>query len=213
VSRWAGPALLASVALLLPLALGACGGSFFQTKAAPPKMYLLSVPAPAAPPAAAPQIAADLSVLKPRVRAGLETDRIAVLYPDRRLEFFADVRWSGPLDEVIQELAVQEFRVHAGLRNVSADSSMFASDYWLEIEVADFQAEYSASSAAPVVRVRILARIGVSADRRILARVEADAEVTASDNRMSAIVEAYNRAADQALSELASRTLAALKSR
>ena len=141
MNRWAKPLSL------LPLALAACGG-LFQTKARPPIMYQLTaaaVAAPAVTPAAAPSgapavapISADLAVLKPRVRTGLATDRIAALYPDRRLEYFADARWSGPLDEVIQDMAVQEFHLAAGLRNVSAEESEFPSAYWLEIEVTDF---------------------------------------------------------------------------
>ncbi len=96
-------------------------------------------------------------MIRPRVRAGLDTDRIAALYPDRRLEYFADARWSGPLDEVIQQLVVQQFHATANLRNVSVEASVFASNYWLEIEVADFQAEYSAAAAPPVVHVHFLA--------------------------------------------------------
>jgi ABC-type uncharacterized transport system auxiliary subunit len=200
----------AALWVAMSLALAACGGSFFQTKAAPPKMYRLSAAAVSAEPQ---QIPADLAVFKPQVRAGLDTDHIAVLYPDRRFEYFAGVSWNGPLDEVIQQLAVQEFRAHAGLRSVSADSSMFASEYWMELEVADFQAVYSASAAAPTVQVHILARIGLSADRRVVARLEANVQEAAAENRMSAIVDAYNRAADKALTELAAGTLVALKSR
>jgi cholesterol transport system auxiliary component len=154
----------------------------------------------------------NLAVLRPRVRTGLDTDRIAALYPDRRMDYFADVRWSGPLDAVLQELAVQEFHVNPGLRHVSADASVFTSAYWLEIEVTDFQAEYPAGGGPPSVHVRLQARIGNAADRRVLARFEPDVHEAAADNRMSAIVDAYNRAADKALTEIAqgaAQTLAA----
>jgi cholesterol transport system auxiliary component len=197
---------------LLSLLLCGCGGSLFQTKVAPPSLYLLSAArTPAA--ADAPRISADLAVLRPRVRAGLNTDRIAALYPDRRLEYFADARWSGPLDEVIQQLAVQQFHATANLRNISADASVFASDYWLEIEVTEFQAEYSAAAAPPSVHVHFLARVGTSADRHILGVFEANAADAASDNRMSAIIDAYNRAADQALAEIISGTMQTLSTR
>jgi ABC-type uncharacterized transport system auxiliary subunit len=195
---------------LIPLALAACGG-LFQTKAPPPTIYQLTAAAVA--PATAPaveQIAADLAVLKPRVRTGLATDRIAALYPDRRLEYFADARWSGPVDEVMQDLAVQQFHSSSGLRNVSADESEFPSTYWLEIEVSDFQAEYSAAAAPPTVHVHFLARIGSSADRRIIAQFEASATEAAEANRMSAIVDAYDRAADEALGEIVAGTVRAL---
>jgi len=198
---------------LTALALAGCG-SLFQTKALPPALYMLS--AAAGPPAGAAtlRIAADLAVLKARVRAGLDTDRIAALYPDRRLEYFADARWSGPLDEVIQQLAVQQFRATANLRNVGADASVFAGEYWLEIEVAGFQAEYSAAGAAPpVVHVHFLARVGTAADRHILAVFEANAEQAAADNRMSAIVDAFDRAADTALAEIVKGTVQVLGAR
>jgi cholesterol transport system auxiliary component len=198
--------------LVLPaLCLAACTGSLFQSKAVPPAVYLLSPIAgsPAGDPAApeAPKIAVDLAILKPRLRPGLESDRIAVLYPDRHLDYFAGARWSGPLGEVLQDLAVQEFRNHANLRSVSAaDASMFASAYWLEIEVADFQAQYASAATVPTVHVHFLARLGSSADRRILAQFEANAQQPAAENRLSAIVDAYAHAADAAWGEIAAHT-------
>ena len=200
--------------LLIALAgamLAACAGSLFKNKAAPPTMYMLDATrsAPAGDPPG-DKLPADLAILRPRVRAGLDTERIAALYPDRRMDYFADVRWSGPLDEVLQDLAVQEF-LNSGLRNVSADASVFASAYWLEIEVTDFQAEYLAAGGAPTVRVRLQARIGNSGDRHVLARFEPDVHEAAADNRMSAIVDAYNRAADKALTDIAAGVVATLK--
>jgi ABC-type uncharacterized transport system auxiliary subunit len=183
-----------------------CTGSLFQSKAAPAPIYLLSAKLGMADRA----VPADLAVLRPRVRAGLETDRIAVLYPDRRLDYFADARWSGPLDEVLQDLALQAFDTGAHLRNVSADASAFASAYWLEIEVVDFQAEYTSGGAAPTIHVHLLARVGGAGDRRILGTLDASAREIASDNRLPAIVDAYERAAGAALAEIVkgtSRTL------
>ncbi len=224
--------------LLAPaLILGGCAGSLFKTQVAPPTLYLLSA-ARAAPAAAATgdpatvtgvaatsgtELMANLAVLRPLVRAGLDTDRIAALYPDRRLDYFADARWSAPLDEVIQGLAVSFFQSRAGLRNVSADATAFASAYWLEIDVTDFQAEYSVArpggnpggspgGSPPTVHVHLLARIGSSGERRVIARFEADVRQPATENRMGAIVAAYEGAADKALLQLAAGCAAALAS-
>jgi cholesterol transport system auxiliary component len=195
----------AALTFLMVLILAACAGSLFKNNMAPPTMYMLSATAKstATNPANSSAAPADLAVLKVRVRAGLDTERIAALYPDRRMDYFAGARWSGSLDEVLQDLAVQEFHSNPALRNVSADASVFASTHWLEIEVADFQAEYTANLAAPTVHVHLLARVGNSADRHILGRFEPDIHEAATDNRMSAIVDAYNRAADKALAEIA----------
>jgi cholesterol transport system auxiliary component len=192
--------------LMLSCALGACTGSLFKTQAAPPTLYLLS--ANDAGGANAPQAPAlDLAILKPRVRAGLDTDRIAALYPDHRLDYYADARWSGPLDEVFQDLIVQVFHTRAGMRNVSGDLSAFSSAYWLEITVTDFQAQYQ-GNAPPSVHVHLQASIGSSIERRVIARFETDALQPAGENRMTAIVAAYNQAADQALNELAGQAAA-----
>jgi ABC-type uncharacterized transport system auxiliary subunit len=193
------------LAVVIPLlCTAACAGSFFQSKVEPPSLFMLSA-GMNSPPAPSAQIPVDLAVLRPKLNAGLETDRIAVLYPDRRLDFLADARWSGPLGDVLQDFAVREFRARAGLRNVSADASVFASAYWLEIEATDFQAEYATAGSAPVVRVHLLARIGNSADRRVLGLFSASAEQPAAENRLAPIIDAYHRAADAALTEIVSR--------
>ena len=181
-----------------------CTGSLFQSKAVAPAVYLLSanLAAPAPPVELPARVSADLAVQRPRVRAGLNTDRIAVLYPDRRLDYFAGARWSGPIDEVLQDLAVQGFRTAAHLRNVNADASAFASGYWLEIEVLDFQAEYSGALAAPMIHVHLLARLGNAGDRRIIDTVDVSAHEPALGNRLTPIVDAYERATDAALSDL-----------
>ena len=185
------------------ICLAACTGSLFRSKTAPPTVYLLSagIGSAAATPAAA--IPVDLAILRLRVRTGLESDRIAILYPDRRLDYFAGARWSGPLGEVLQDLAVQELRARAHLATVSGDASVFASGYWLEIAVTDFQAEYTSAVAAPTVHVQLLASIGSSNDTRILGQFVADARQPATANRLTAIVDAFAGAAEAALAEIA----------
>jgi cholesterol transport system auxiliary component len=198
----------ARAAALAFIFLAACTGSLFQSKVPPPTIYMLSAGAGSAASAApAADIPVDLAVLKPRLRPGLETDRIATLYPDRRLDYYADARWSGTLSEVLQDLAVQEFRSRANLRNVSGDASVFGSAYWLEIDVTDFQAEYTSAASAPTVHVRFLARLGRSGDRSILGQFTASAQQPATENRLTVIVGAYAHAADAALAEIVTQAV------
>lgn len=203
-----GPVRVALLLLCTATGLPACSGSLFRSRTPPSTVYLLSGDlrlsgdVGSAPAAAQPAIAVDVAVLRPRVRAGLETDRIAVLYPDRRLDHVADARWSGPLDLMVQDLAVQALHTGARLRSVSADASAFTSAYWLEIEVLDFEADYAAASAAPVVRVHLLARLGLANNRRLLTVFESDVTRPASANRRGAIVDAYQQAVSAALGEI-----------
>jgi ABC-type uncharacterized transport system auxiliary subunit len=191
------------------LTLAGCG-SLFHSNAPAPTTYQLSVePKPAVAP-----IAADLAVLTPRVRSGLDNDRIAALYSDRRLDYFAAARWAGPLDEMLQDLTLQAFRGASALRNVDTDASAFASGYWLEIDVVDFQAEYPDTRAgageAPTVHVHLVGRIGGAGDRHLLGEVDAETRQPAASNRLTAIVQAYNQAADAALAKIVAETTAAL---
>jgi ABC-type uncharacterized transport system auxiliary subunit len=201
---------LAAGLIVLAAALGGCG-SLFKSSAPATSTYLLSVEADAQ--AGAVAIPADLTVLMPRVRTGLDNDRIAALYPDRRLDYFAAARWSGSLDEIMQDLALQAF--HGRFRNVGTDTSAFRGGYWLELEVVDFQAEYtgSAGNAAPTAHVHLHARVGSGIDRRVLGEFDADARQAAAENRLAAVVAAYEAAAQRALDEIveqSTRTLASL---
>jgi ABC-type uncharacterized transport system auxiliary subunit len=219
-TRCAGRGLRLGLLIGALAGAGGCTGSLFQSKTPALATYLLSADlspgspgaAGAATPLAGPlkSVAADLAVQRPRVRAGLETDRIAVLYPDRRLDYFADARWSGPLDQVVQDLTVQAFETGAHLRTVAAESSEFPSGYWLEMQVAEFQAEYAAAGAAPTVNVHLLARLGAAGDRRVMATFDALARRSAADNRLSDIVDAYERAADSALGQIVAEATRAL---
>jgi len=197
--------------MLSMLSLAGCGGSLFRSHAPATTTYQLSV----APHAAAAPIEADLAVLGPHVRGGLDNDRIAALYPDRRLDYFAAARWSAPLDEMLLDLTLQAFRGMAVLRNVDTDASAFASGYWLEIDVVDFQAEYpqtsSAPGEAPIVHVHLVGRIGGGGDRHLLGQVDAETRQRAASNRLTAVVEAYNQAADQALAKVAAETTETLR--
>jgi ABC-type uncharacterized transport system auxiliary subunit len=202
---------IAAVPAALGICLGAagCSGSLFQSRTPPPATYLLSADLGTAAPAV-PLGPRNLAVLRPRVRIGLDSDRIAALYPDRRLDYFADARWSGPLDQVVQDLAIQAFRTGGGLRNVSAESSAFPSGYWLEILVTDFQAEYPDAASAPTVHVRLSARLGAAGDRRVLGSFDAGSRQAAAQNRMPEIVAAYERAVDAALAALVADATGAL---
>jgi ABC-type uncharacterized transport system auxiliary subunit len=116
---------------------------------------------------------------------------------------------------MLLDLTLQAFRGTAVLRNVDTDASAFASGYRLELDVVDFQAEYpdirsAAGEAAPSVHVHLVGRIG-GGDRRLLGQVDADIRQRAASNRLTAVVEAYNQAADQALTEVVAETTETLR--
>ncbi len=188
------------------IALGACSRSFLRSDRPPPTVYALS----SHPGARAPDIAAGLKVLTPIVAPSIDSTRIAASFPDRRFDHFAGMRWNAPLHAAIEQLALGEFRARSGLRAVVPDRSVERPHYWLEIEVVAFQAEYARRGGPPVVEAHFVARLGDASTGRVLANIDADASRRATANRMSAIVAAFESAADAALDRVIATTDARL---
>jgi len=195
------------VPLIASALLAGCAGSLFQSKLPAPSTYLLSVQGGDRS-AGEAVLPVDLAVIKPRMEPGLETERIAALYPDRRLEFYAGAQWSGALDDVLQALTVQAFARSGGLRSVSGESSRFYNTHWLELTVEDFQAEYRNAGAPPIIKVRISARLGSASGHVGLGHYDLRAEQPAVADRQGAIVEAFETAANSVLAQLVSAVLA-----
>ena len=186
-------------------ALAACGG-LLQTREAAPLGYTLHAgpvtPAPAA-------VGATLMIARPGARAGLEGERLAVRLPDQRLDYYAGASWRGPLPRLVEALLVDAFRAAGGWRAVITERSAFAGRYLLQIEITDFAADYSAASAAPLVRVALRGELGLAAERRLVASVEGSAEVRAAADRQRDVVAAFEAAATAAIGKLIAATDAA----
>jgi cholesterol transport system auxiliary component len=154
--------------------------------------------------AATPGSPTTLQVLRPQAAPGLDTDRIALRRSAQRLDYYAGSRWPAPLPEFLQSLAVEALRSSGKFHSVHPDTTNFAADEVLQIEIRRWQAEY-AGDGPPVVHVQLLATLGRRADRGVIASVSADSSVAASENRMQAVIAAFQSAATAALSDLAGR--------
>lgn len=203
-------------ALFRPLVLGsaaalcaACGGSLFESNIPLPDRYVIAA-APAA--ASATQSAAsetDLAIGRPDVAPGLDTDRIAVLR-GRQLEYFRGVQWGGSVTEVVQALLVSSFQDQHLFHSVTSEQARVSSDYMLDVEVRDFQAEYGAGQASPEVRVTLVGRIIRIKDRQLVDTLVATASRPARENRMNIVAAAFESAAQEVAVELARRAATAV---
>jgi cholesterol transport system auxiliary component len=187
-------------------ALSACTGSLLETDAPPNVLYVIE-PAPA-PTSATAELPVDLSIGRPDVAPGLDTNRIAVL-KGRQLDYYRAARWGGSTTEVVQTFLVDSLEDQRLFRSVTAEQARVAGDYVLDVEVRDFQAEYT-GDGLPVVRVKMLGRLIRVGDRELAATVAAEATAPATDNRMHAVAAAFESAARKVALELASQTVSAV---
>ncbi len=197
------PAIVASALLA-----SGCVSGAFDSEVPQRGVYVISVQAPT--PSEAAPLAVDLIVARPSARPGLDTDRIAVLNADRRLDYYAGGRWGAEADIVVQDLLVESLRNTGRLRTVQGDVSAFSADYVLQSELNDFQAEYSAGSGDPVVRVTLECTLGRVKDRRSLSVFTATATAPAANNTLGAVVAAFESAYRQAATTAVNETFTAL---
>jgi cholesterol transport system auxiliary component len=195
----------AIVAGLASLCVGC--GSLLETKLPESTSYVLA-PAPASS-AGVARSDADLSIGRPDLAPGLDTERIAVL-KGRQLDYYRGAQWGGRTVEVIQTLLVDSFEDQQLFRSVTPEQSRVSSEYVLDVSVRDFQAEYASDGAAPTARVTIFGRLIRVVDRELVDTYSATAQSRATENRMEAVSAAFETAAQKVVLELAQKTATAI---
>jgi cholesterol transport system auxiliary component len=140
---------------------------------------------------------------------GLDSDHIVLLRADRRFDSYAGSRWADEMPQMIEALVVDSLRDSGAYRAVFGDAAPFPADYTIAVTVRRFEADYTDSSAAPTVQVALDVAVGRRSDRALLAAFSSVASAAATENRMSAVVAAFERATQSALRNLREQTLAA----
>ncbi len=179
--------------------LTGCTGALFESAAPAPQVYVL---APAAQSDSGERLQADVAIGNLQAAPGLDSDRIAVLYPDRRLDYYAAAHWGANAPQVMHSLLLGSLQNRGRFRNVVSGDSSIGADIVLDLELRDFQAEYGAAGDAPTVCVTIVAGVVDVSERRLLAVLPATARVAAADDRLTAVVAAFESAAHMVAVEL-----------
>jgi len=171
----------------------------------PVAVYRLSSPEPRAN-ATMPE-AVVVTVERPVAPAGLSGDEIAIETEPGRLAYMAGARWIAPSTVILQSLIVDT--LHAGEDGIEPvrPSDAIRGSYELRTDLRAFEAVYDqGSDRAPLVRVRIAARLVESDGRNLAASEVFSAEVRARANRAGAIVDAFNQASTQVATEMSAWT-------
>jgi cholesterol transport system auxiliary component len=190
------------------LTCAGCVGGAFDSELPPKHVYVLS-PLPAANEGGA-VLPVGVTVARPTARPGLDTNRIALLQPDRRLDYYSAARWGAEAQDVMQDLLIQSLRNTGRLATVQGDTSSFVADYALQTDITDFQAEYAGGGAGPIVHVTLICTIGRVKDRKPLAGFTAAATAPATADTLGATVAAFETAYQEAARVAVSSTLNAL---
>ena len=194
-------------ALMLAMLLNACSTSdILESKVSEPQVYVLK---PAAAGTAQVAFKSQLAVALPTATPGLDTDRIAVLRDGNHLDYYYGVRWGDAAPAVIQAFVVSLLQSQQGFRNVVSEDARIDADYLLEITLTDFQAEYT-NNNAPIAHVTLTANLVNIKERTTSPLMHATAAVQATDNRLGAVVTAFQSALQQTTASLSEQVTKSL---
>jgi cholesterol transport system auxiliary component len=200
----------ARVALMVAsLSLTACGGSLFESDLPVPTRYVIATAAPAESAISSAASEVDLAIGRPDVAPGLDSERIAVLR-GHELDYYRGALWGGSVLETVQTFLVAALQDQKRFRSVATEQARIAGDYLLDVEVRDFQSEYSAAGALPVAHVTLVCRLIRIGDRKMVDTITVTGSKRAAENRLSSVAEAFQTVMRQLSAELGEKTSATI---
>ncbi|HEY6454487.1 MAG TPA: ABC-type transport auxiliary lipoprotein family protein [Steroidobacteraceae bacterium] len=198
------------------LALSGCSGLLHSTAPAL-QLYVLATP-PArvvvtgGPPDALRRAAPTLRVARALPSPGLNTDRIALLRPGNRLDYYAGSRWSAPLADLVADLELAVLREDPDWGAVADDRSSFNTDYLLQTSVDRFTAEYATESQPPDIRVELHVLLIRRSDGSLVGSFAVSEQARAKENRMASVIAAFSAVAGEAISAVQMQSAQLLRS-
>ncbi|WP_293908246.1 ABC-type transport auxiliary lipoprotein family protein [Phenylobacterium sp.] len=185
------------------LALTACVSLLPKTK--PADLYRFGMPAGAEAVTAAPgQVGVfRTNAVFQRESAG---DRI-LTFTEGKAAYVADTRWVAPAAVLWDEAVLAAFDADPGPARIISRGEPGSAAYILRLDVRNFEARYDhGPKAAPTVVVRVRAAMTRGTDRNAVVEKIFEKQVTAVDNRVSAIVPAYDQAVAGVLKDVVAWT-------
>jgi cholesterol transport system auxiliary component len=192
---------------MLMLITGCASG--LKSNAAPTQTYILrATPAPAS--GDTTPTGTTLQIARLTTDPGLGSDRIVLVQTDHRMSFYAASRWAAELPDLIETLAVATLRATGQWDAVYEFPNVFASDYLLQIAIRRFEADYT-GGGNPTVQVTFDCTVVRRSGRDSIANFVVQGSAPASENRLAAVVAAFEQAANSALASMAQRTAEIVK--
>ncbi|PIB91351.1 ABC-type transport auxiliary lipoprotein family protein [Caulobacter sp. FWC2] len=129
-------------------------------------------------------------------------DRILTV-TNGEVAYIADARWVSPAFILFEEAVARAFENDPGRARLIGRGEVAKADLVLRLEVRTFEADYvNGPKSAPEVVVRVRGVLNRNSDRTLVGDQTFEAKVKAADNRVSAIVPAFDQANAKVLSDV-----------
>lgn len=138
-------------------------------------------------------------------------DRLLTM-TDGKAAYIAETRWVAPAAVLWDEAVISAFDADGGPVRIILRGEPASAAYILRLDVRNFETRYDQGpKAAPEVVVRVRALMVASAGGATVSEKMFEKRVRAADNRVTAIVPAYDRAVADVLAEVVAWTNAQAK--
>jgi cholesterol transport system auxiliary component len=199
------PRALTAAALAIAFAAGLAGCVSLLPKSEPAQLYRFGADIPEAANGGASQRIpvglAPMSFTQPA-----SGDRLMTINGNEAA-FIGGARWVAPAQDMFEEALDRAFARGAVSTRLVERRQSASTKLVLNVDVETFEARYEAGpNAAPTVVVGLRAQMIRYPDRFVIASKTFRSTQTASDNRISAIVPAYDAAVTAVLKDLTSWT-------
>jgi len=197
------PALRLAAVAICALALSGCISLLPKTK--PAQLYRFGQPGAASALAGATASTAPASVGVFRANGVFQSaaagDRI-LTFTGGKAAYIAQARWVAPAAVLFDEAVLAAFDADTGPVRLISRGEQGKADYALRLDVRNFEARYDRGrESAPTVVVRVRAALTKSDQTQVGEQIF-EAHVDASDNRIGAIVVAYDKAIAEVLGKI-----------
>jgi cholesterol transport system auxiliary component len=152
-----------------------------------------------------------LQIPRPQADPGLSTELITLVRSDHRMDRYAGSSWAGPLPDIVETLAIDTLRATGQWSAVHGAPSPFSAEYLLQINIRRFEADYTGGDDAPTIYVTLDCMLARRLGRELLTSFVAEGVAQAEENRMSAVVSAFEKAAQMAMKQMAERSAAEVR--
>jgi len=182
------------------LGLSGCGG-FFESSVPAQQAYVLRLPSRPSQ-TEVTKVAGSVRVQRPVAGPGLDSDRIVLLRSDRRFDVYAATRWAAAAPDMLASVLTDQLRGASLFSSVLDDTAPYAPRYNLRCGLNRFEADYTGGGKAPTIEVVLDCTFGRYRDRTLLANFTAHGSAPASEDRVGAVIAAFESATGKAIAEL-----------
>jgi cholesterol transport system auxiliary component len=184
------PRILAALAAsVFALAATGCG---LIAKSDPVKV--LSPQVRVAPDPSWPQVSWQLAIGRPVTSDALDSRRLLVSPTPGELKVYKGVEWDDSLPELVQNTVAEGFEDSDKILAVGHITAGLHTDYTLQMDIRDFQAEYRDAAGPPVVVLAINARLVDFSSSRVVASRTFREAMPAPSGATEAVVRTFENA-------------------